>query len=404
MIEKAQETIPPIRVLIADDQADVREALAAVIRSDSGLQLVGAASDAPEAIALAADERPDVAVIDVKMPGGGGARAAREIRRLAPKTQILAFSAYSDRKTVFELLQAGATGYLVKGTNPADLLAGIHKAADGVALVSPEIASEVVGELSQRLRRQSDNETKRHQMKLLLSEAIDGTALRMVYQPIVELASLSVIGREALSRFALEPQRGPDEWFGEAASVGMLRAMELTAIRHAFADLGGVSGDGFLAVNASPETLMSADFERAVADRGQVIVEVTEHAPVEDYAALTAVVDRLRERGVRLAVDDAGAGFASLRHILLVKPDFIKLDISLTRGIDSDQGKKALAAGLISFAGGSGAEIIAEGIETEAELATMQELGARYGQGYLLGRPAPLSTEGFKTGAAAAPS
>jgi EAL domain-containing protein (putative c-di-GMP-specific phosphodiesterase class I) len=122
-----------------------------------------------------------------------------------------------------------------------------------------------------------------------------------------------------------------------------------------------------------------------------LVVEVTEHAPISDYGAIREAMSRLQASGCRLAVDDAGAGFASLRHILELKPAFIKLDISLTRGIDSNRDSRALSTALLSFADSIGANIIAEGIETESELLALLTLGVRFGQGFLLGRPAPAS-------------
>ena len=120
------------------------------------------------------------------------------------------------------------------------------------------------------------------------------------------------------------------------------------------------------------------------------MIEVTEHAPIADYKRLNAAVDTLRALGVRFAVDDAGAGFASLRHILRLAPDFIKLDRTLINGIQSDRSRQALAAGLISFAERIDATIIAEGIEKLAELNMLASLGVGHGQGFFLARPGPL--------------
>jgi EAL domain-containing protein (putative c-di-GMP-specific phosphodiesterase class I) len=145
-------------------------------------------------------------------------------------------------------------------------------------------------------------------------------------------------------------------------------------------------------VNASPETIISAEFSDALADlpAERIVLEITEHADVGDYDALLAALGPLRARGVRLAVDDAGAGYSSLRHILHLQPDLIKLDMSLTRNICLDPARKALASALVSFAREMGSQIIAEGVETEAELSTLKEIGVERAQGYLLARPLPL--------------
>jgi EAL domain-containing protein (putative c-di-GMP-specific phosphodiesterase class I) len=130
-------------------------------------------------------------------------------------------------------------------------------------------------------------------------------------------------------------------------------------------------------------TLLAVNAER-------LVVEITEHEPVEDYDALARSLQPLRDLGVRIAIDDAGAGYASLRHTLALAPDMVKVDISLTRSIDIDRGRRAIASALISFADEMDMTIIAEGIETEAELATLLDLGVRYGQGYHLAEPAAL--------------
>jgi EAL domain-containing protein (putative c-di-GMP-specific phosphodiesterase class I) len=111
---------------------------------------------------------------------------------------------------------------------------------------------------------------------------------------------------------------------------------------------------------------------------------------VEDYDALVRALDGLRSQGVRVAVDDTGAGYAGLAHILRLRPDIIKLDIDLTRGIDADPVRRALAASLVAFGGDIGATITAEGIETGEELEALRTLGVTCGQGYYLARPGPL--------------
>jgi EAL domain-containing protein (putative c-di-GMP-specific phosphodiesterase class I) len=147
---------------------------------------------------------------------------------------------------------------------------------------------------------------------------------------------------------------------------------------------------GELSRNADRGRTGEGDELVAGLDDGRIVFEITEHHAIEDYVALRPLLDGLRAQGARLAVDDAGAGFASLRHTLQLSPDFIKLDISLIRGIDHEPRQRALAAGLIAFANDVGAAIIAEGIETAGELAALRELGVPYGQGFHLAPPAAL--------------
>ncbi len=217
--------------------------------------------------------------------------------------------------------------------------------------------------------------------------------LATVYQPIIAIRDRRIVGVEALSRFAGTPVRSPDAWFAEAASIGRGIDLEVYALRRALRALDSLPSNLLLTVNLSAATVLSGrvdDDVLADIDPVRLVIEMTEHEPIADYDELAGALQPLRERGTRLAVDDAGAGYASLRHILLLRPEFIKLDISLTRGIDADPARGALAAALIDFAADVGSAIIAEGVETEQELDTLQRLGAACGQGYFFGRPAPL--------------
>ncbi|MEX0650760.1 MAG: response regulator transcription factor, partial [Actinomycetota bacterium] len=142
----------PISVLIADDEPALRVALADLIAHEDDVVLIGTAGDADEAIAIASDSRPDVALVDVSMPAGGGPRAAREIARCSPDTRVIALSAFEDRPTVLEMLRAGAVGYLVKGTTGEEIIGSIQKVMAGGASLSAEVISGIVAELSKQLR------------------------------------------------------------------------------------------------------------------------------------------------------------------------------------------------------------------------------------------------------------
>jgi EAL domain-containing protein (putative c-di-GMP-specific phosphodiesterase class I) len=150
----------------------------------------------------------------------------------------------------------------------------------------------------------------------------------------------------------------------------------------------------FLAINVSPASIMSGVLTDVLceADCRRVVLELTEHVPIEDYSAVASALSQLREHGIRVALDDTGAGYAGFRHLLGLQPDVIKLDISLTRDIDHDVSRRALAAALVAFAGDVGAQIIAEGVETEAELQTLAKLGVPWVQGFYVGRPQPLES------------
>jgi EAL domain-containing protein (putative c-di-GMP-specific phosphodiesterase class I) len=356
------------------------------------MRLVGSAGDAEEAIALAETIRPDVAIVDVKMPAGGGPRAARGIMQASPDTRVIALSAHEDRETVLEMLRAGAVSYLVKGTAPDEIVRSIGRAAQGQASLSSEVMDGIVHELTTKLRREEVVTVDRLALQARVRRLIDGDGLAMHFQPIVELATGAVVGSEALARFTDDPGRPPNERFREATEVGLGVELELTAIRMALAEVGNAPAGTYISVNASHRVAMHegllALLDEAPVDR--LVVEITEHEPVEDYEALTSALRLLRRRGVRIAIDDAGAGFSSLRHTLRLAPDIVKLDISITRDVDSDRGRRALASALISFADEMGMTIVAEGVETPAERDALQELGVPFAQGFLFAKPAPL--------------
>ena len=378
----------PIRVLIVDNQELVRDALADLIGSEQGLELVGAAGDPDSATELAATTLPDVALVDVKMPSGG-VNATRGIRTCSPGTQVVALSAYEDRGSVLEMVRAGAIGYLVKGTSGDEIIQTIHRSARGESRLSAQAASDVVNELATRLERQETEEEQRRATVVRIRKAIDESRLAFALQPIVELSTMLPVGFEALARFQVEPARPPNVWFGEAADVGLQSELELIAVQRALPLLATIPEDCFLAINVSPGvlTLPSVIDSLAASTPERIVVELTEHAAVEDYDALNQALLELRACGARIAVDDAGSGFASLRHILRLSPDLNKLDGSLTRELESSRGARALAAALISFADAMGESIVAEGIENEHTVDLLRGLGVRYGQGFHLGHP-----------------
>ncbi len=210
-----------------------------------------------------------------------------------------------------------------------------------------------------------------------------------VYQPIHDLMHDRIVGFECLTRFSAQPTRAPDLWFAEAAEVGLGIELELATLRKALATLPSFPPDIYLALNVSPAAILSGEIAKVLdhLPAGRIVLEVTEHADVLDYADMRRALEALRRRDVLLAVDDAGAGYASLRHILHLQPDIIKLDISLTRNIDRDPARRALTAALIEFAQETGSELVAEGVETAEELSVLRTLGVKKAQGYLLGRP-----------------
>jgi EAL domain-containing protein (putative c-di-GMP-specific phosphodiesterase class I) len=225
------------------------------------------------------------------------------------------------------------------------------------------------------------------QTRHVIQAVIRQSAFRPVFQPIVDLERNETIGYEGLTRFA--DGRAPDLVFAQAEAAGLGLELELATLARILRAAGGLPADALLSVNVSPELILSGRLAAALPSwRDRLILEVTEHVEINDYPAVRAAVEAIGM--VRLAVDDAGAGFASLRHVLELQPQFMKLDISLVRGIEGDPARQGLVAGMVYFAVLTDRTLIAEGIETKDELETLRMLGVDLGQGYLLGRPGPL--------------
>jgi diguanylate cyclase (GGDEF)-like protein len=212
-------------------------------------------------------------------------------------------------------------------------------------------------------------------------------AIRTVFQPIVGLSSGEIVGYEALARFDGKANLPPSWWFSEAHRFGLGAALEAQSVRAALA-AGGRPPDTFLSLNLSPSALGSTDVMAALPeDLTGLVIEITEEERVLDVVGLQRHLDPLRARGARIAVDDAGEGYAGLQQVMSMRADIIKLDRALVADVNSDPAKVALIGSLVHFARSTGASICAEGIETLQELRVLVHLGVAHGQGWALARP-----------------
>ena len=381
----------PVRVLIADDQDSMAARTAAALGPDAGFDLVGVATNAADAGALAERQHPDVALVHVHLPGGGEA-AARAILGGSPDTRVLAHSGPADHQIVIAMLRAGASGYTVRDASTEKLRAAVRGAVAGDTIFDDVVGRGVLHELMEQVHEANRMHELRVMRRARIRSVMERDALDIVFQPIVALDSRAIVGYEALARFAAEPRRGPDVWFHEAHEVGLGAELELWAVRRACERSHALPRGAFMAVNVSPGVAERPDLLAllAAAQVDHVVLEVTEHARVDDYTRFRVAIARVRELGARLAVDDAGAGFASLRHILELDAELIKLDGSLTQSLDADPRRRSLASALIEFGRESGAAVLAEHIESELQLSELRRLGVRYGQGFHLGRPQAL--------------
>jgi EAL domain-containing protein (putative c-di-GMP-specific phosphodiesterase class I)/DNA-binding response OmpR family regulator len=259
----------------------------------------------------------------------------------------------------------------------SEVQSGLATAVDFAAVASSLFAPTV-------RQRRRDREVRVH-----LEEILDEQSFTPLFQPIVRLSEGDAVGYEALARFADGVR--PDVRFAEAANVGLGLELERATLSRALAVGRRLPAGTWLSVNVSPRLILADEWlgEQLARQGRRIVIELSEHERVDDYAALHASLRRLPGT-VDVGVDDVGAGFASLRHVLVLHPAFMKLDLSWVRGVESDPVREALVSGLVEFATRLGCQLVAEGVETPAERQALLDLGVPLGQGYLFGRPQPV--------------
>jgi EAL domain-containing protein (putative c-di-GMP-specific phosphodiesterase class I) len=249
------------------------------------------------------------------------------------------------------------------------------------AKVLTMLADLVVGDVEARRDRAAAH--------VRIRDLVDEGQVSVALQPIVDINTGRTLGVEALSRFPSE-FGDPSRVFAAAHAVGLGQELEQLAAANAYALMPLLGRDQYLALNLSPDVALLLAY-RGLNVPGiplhQLVLEVTEHAAVENYAPLLHELAPLRERGLRVAVDDAGAGYASLNHIVELAPDIIKIDRCLVDGLSHDAGRRSVVSAFVTLAVDLGATVVAEGVEEMSDLDAVRDLGVGAAQGYLLARP-----------------
>lgn len=380
------------RVLVVDDNP-ANTSLVRRILERAGLEEVVEENDPTAVQGLLDAGGADLVLLDLRMPKMDGFAVLEQVRRFAGATYlpVIVVTADDSHASVERALEMGAHDYLRKPFNATELILRVRNLL--IARMANLELRRSRAFLSARLDvfepQVPDTEADGAAVRKLIESVLDG-GIRIALQPIVQIEGGPTVGVEALSRFPdSERLTNPAAWFAAAHRAGLTVPLESAACAAALDLLPTLAEDQFLAVNVSPELLLSGELAGldGTVDWRRVVLELTEHEPVEDYAAMQRALADLRERGARLAVDDAGAGFASLRHIIDLHPDVIKIDIDIIRGVDRDPGRAAIADMLVRFAERMGAGVVAEGIETETEQKALMQIGDMWAQGYLFGRP-----------------
>jgi DNA-binding NarL/FixJ family response regulator len=385
--EQADQTAP-IRVVVADDEETVVDVLRTLIGSDPSLHFVGAAHNAEDAIEMAVRERPDVVLLDVRMPGGGGMRAAREISKRCAPTKVVALSAHEDSDTVIAMISAGASAYVPKGDSTDKILRTIHRTIDAnYASVDQPPQLTLISPLLPRRTQQST----------AVANAILDGAITAEFEPIEDLATERVVGFDARPRVATLPHRSYDNWLADAESADLLLDIEMAAFRASLLALAAIPDDLFLEFEVTPSTLTEERFRRAIRRQigSRIVLSLSPLAPVDasvvGAAGPTGILATLRGRGVRLAARDVGPGFAGLRHLTLLSPELARLDETLVRSLGQSFSTHSIVAALVACASDVGARLIAPGVDSEEQLQELRNLGVELIQGPIVGEPIPIS-------------
>jgi EAL domain-containing protein (putative c-di-GMP-specific phosphodiesterase class I) len=307
---------------------------------------------------------------------------------------VLVVTADTSRAAITRALNLGARDFLTKPFDLTEVCLRVRNLLETRALYSTlrQHNLQLRREIGDYQRLAASQEEARQTIIDRLDPVLAGDGLSMHFQPVRDVTFATMVGCEALARFSTDPTRRPDQWFADAHAVGLGPELEAVAVAAALRALPSLPDPLFLAINVAPASVMSGVLTDAFVgtDCERVVLELTEHVPIEDYSAVAGALSQFREQGIRVALDDTGAGYAGFRHLLGLQPDVIKLDISLTRDIDHDISRRALAAALVTFAGDVGAQIIAEGVETLAELEMLAKLGVPWVQGFYLDKPQTL--------------
>lgn len=376
------ERFSSMSVLVVDDNQENLAFVRQVLRR-AGVRHLTMLQDSRRVEGMLADIAPDLVLLDLQMPDPDGHEVLEQIVRFAAGSYlpVLVLTADVSTRARNRALARGARDFMSKPLDVTELTLRVANLLETRMLYQNLLADAEEGRLPASVKASS---------RARVQSLIDRRAVTAAFQPVVDLQSREVVGFEALARISEPHPRGLTGWFAEATAAELTVELEGVVAEAGTAELAHLEVQQFLAVNLSPASVLRLpEHPLAGADElPRLVVELTEHVPVQDYGAVQRAMSEMRSAGVRLAADDLGSGYAGFRHLVALEPDIIKLHASLVRAIDSSRGQRALAAALQAFATDMGATVIAEGIETPEEMRVLADIGVRWGQGDFLGRAA----------------
>jgi EAL domain-containing protein (putative c-di-GMP-specific phosphodiesterase class I)/DNA-binding NarL/FixJ family response regulator len=382
------EIYDDMTVLIVDDKPS-NVALMAALLKEQGMHRIHTETDARRVPRRLVQDDPDLVVLDLHMPHVDGHTVLTQIQRFAAGSYLPVLVLTADTTTAARdrVLAQGAQDYLTKPVDAIEATLRIANLLHTRRLIGA-LRRVTVPSPRSGGRRWTDRAELRERTRGVLADR----SISPVFQRVVDLETLQTVGYEGLARFPTGDEVPPERWFSDAFAVGLGIDLEWLATTIILEKLEMVPPDAFLAINMSPATILHVINRESCPPEvcSRLVIELTEHVPIEDYSALQRALEQVRAMGARLAADDLGSGYAGFRHLVSLRPDIIKLDMSLVRGIHESTGQRALSSALVAFAKDVGAIVIAEGVEEAAELDTLREIGVPWAQGFHLGRPRPL--------------
>lgn len=367
------------RVLVVDDDALLRHATCWVLES-AGYQ-VRSAGGVADALKVVDTEALDAVITDLRMPGGDGVSLLRELRRRQSDLPVLMMTGVPDVRSAIDAVNLAAAAYLVKPVDASELRVVLARLLADARL--RRLHREVVpgmGDVSSRgLKRAFDNAM--------------GT-LTLAWQPIVHAGAGGVFGSEGLLRTKESVLPHPGAVLRAAERLGRLPEVGRRVRAKAAEWIGRLPGEASAFVNLHPTDLLDPELFDPEAPlskvAGRVVLEITERAALDGVDDVPGRVERLRELGFRIAVDDLGAGYSGLTSLMELHPDVVKLDMALVRGVDQDVTRNRIISSMTTLCHELGVLVVAEGVETEDEHVALVELGCDLLQGYRFGRPVEL--------------
>lgn len=376
----------PGTVLIVNDDPMILRALAHLLERSP--HVVVPCLTPHEAIRHISNGDVRVVVSDVTMPEMSGIELLRMIRQHDPDLPVVLVTGQPDLKTAAEAIEYGAFMYLVKPVKPETFVRTVERAARLYRLAQTK--REAI-----TLFGDGAVESERVGLEMNFERALN--RMWIAFQPIVRASDQTIFGYEALLRSEEPSMPGPSPIIHAAERLGALNRLGRAVRKRAADSMSKANRSYALFVNLHPRDLLDPDLHDARSAlnsiAGRVVLEITERAAITDVENARAIVIGLRKQGFRIAVDDLGAGYAGLSSFAVLEPEFVKLDMTLIRDVDTSTVKQKLVRSLASLCADMGLHVIAEGVETPAERDAVIDLGCDLLQGYLFARPGPAFPE-----------